>query len=240
MNHSRTETPPRAAAADAGLLREALAESAYAITPSRPPLAAVERAGRRIRRRRRAAVVGAGCGLLLVPLTVLALRGTGSDADRVPPPAASAAASPSVVAGKVRVVTPGERVAVGMGTELWLAPDGLYWKRPDLPVQSQNITDGNIVMDQAGVEMRTYGEKTGALVFGTFHGKGEAARVRIETADGDVEGTALTLAGSHGWGAWYAALKPSSTSRGPFDGGARRVTVYDAASVVIAQTDFLR
>ncbi|MDT0463059.1 hypothetical protein [Streptomyces gibsoniae] len=240
MNHSRTETPPRAAAADAGLLRETLAESAYAITPSRPPLAAVERAGRRIRRRRRAVVAGAGCGLLLVPLTVLALRGTDSDTDRATPPAASAAASPSVAAGKVRVVTPGERVAVGTGTTLWLAPDGLYWKRPDLPVQSQNITDGNIAMNQPGVEMRTYGEKTGALLFGTFHGKGEAARVRIETADGDIEGTALTLAGSRGWGAWYTALKPSATSRGPFDGGARRVTVYDATGGVIAQTDFPR
>ena len=72
MNHSTTDTGLRTVNAEVGLLREALAESAYGITPSHPPLAAIERDGRRIRRRRRAALLGAVSGLLLVPAAVVA------------------------------------------------------------------------------------------------------------------------------------------------------------------------
>ncbi|MEU6365218.1 hypothetical protein ABZ876_05625 [Streptomyces sp. NPDC046931] len=245
MNHSRTETDTRPATADIGQLREALAESAYGITPSGPPLAAIERHGRRIRRRRRTAVLGTGCGLLLVPLAALALRGTHGDAGRVMPPAASASASPSVGVGKVRVVTPGERVAAAPGTRLWLTPDGLHWTEPDAPVQFKSVTDGNIALDRPGIETRTYGSNGDRFLFGTYHGKGEAARVRIETVGGDIEGTALTLAGSPGWGAWYATVKlPSAAldklSKDPtLDDGTRRVTVYDAVGGVIARTDVL-
>ena len=75
------------------------------------------------------------------------------------------------------------------------------------------------------VRARGGGDGTGVL-FGTYHGRGEAAGVRIETTGHDVEGRTLTLAGHPGWGAWYVHV----------GGGTGRVTVYDATGKVIAAT----
>ncbi|MER6924835.1 hypothetical protein ABT314_38930, partial [Streptomyces spiralis] len=90
MNDPRTEAEPGPEHAETGWLREALAEVAYDITPSRLPLAAVEHQGRRLRRRRRATVLGTGFGLLLVPLALVAPHATDSDTERTTPPAAAA------------------------------------------------------------------------------------------------------------------------------------------------------
>lgn len=39
---------------------------------------------------------------------------------------------------------------------------------------------------------------------GIYHGKHDAATVKIKTAKGTVTGTIVRLAGKPGWGAWYA------------------------------------
>jgi len=256
-NTGNTETETerlRSANAQAGRLREALAEAAYDITPSRLPLAAIEHDGRARRRRRRAAVFGASCGLLVVPLAVVGLRsaasGTegadGAEGVRVESPAVGSSASPAA-AGKVRVVTPGERVRVAPGTKLWLTEDGMHWTEPDAPTQFTSIADGNIALREPGVTLRATGRDRDWFLFGIYHGTGgnEAARVKIETVGGgESEGSALTLAGSPKWGAWYATVKlpESPTSKKPnnlrADTGTRRVTVYDAAGGVIATADF--
>ncbi|MGW1108469.1 hypothetical protein [Streptomyces sp. NPDC002540] len=237
MNHSRTPSAPCAADTPIAQVREALTETARESTPSRLPLAGVERGRRRIRRRRRAPLLAAGCGLLLVPLTAVALKGAGLWGDPGTP-AASASGVPSVTTGKVRVVTPGERVGVAPGAKMWLTADGMHWTGAHEPARFQNAMDGATAKDQPGVDWQTADQDGDRFVFGTYRGRGEAARVEIETSDGAVEGAVLTLAGNPGWGAWYASVKLPDARKTPKtlpdDHVVRRVTVYDAAGVVIA------
>lgn len=244
MNHpSRPQSP----VTEPERLREAFAEAALDVTPSVVPIAAIERAGRRRSRRRRAAVLGAACGVLLVPLAVVVLRedmsaGQG-ESERVTPPAASAGPTPSVSmahAGKVRIVTPGERVEVSPGIEIWLTEDGKHWSEPDQPTQFRSVNDGNLDLSSPGVSIQESVHDGVSFLSGVFYGPGEPARVEVRTVAGVVDGTALTLAGEPGWGVWYAEVKvpesetPSSVS--PV-GVTERVTVYDSAGAVIASQE---
>ncbi|MFE6482605.1 hypothetical protein ACFVGN_06670 [Streptomyces sp. NPDC057757] len=240
---SRNQTSP----AEAELLREVFAEAALDVTPSVVPLAAIEREGRRRKRRRRAAVLGAACGVLLAPLAVVVLQGgiSPGGSERVAPPAASSGPRPSVSAsraGKVRVVTPGERVKVSTGIEIWLTEDGKHWSEPDQPTQFRSVTDGNLDLSTPGVSLQESGQDNGLFFLsGIFYGEGEPARVAVETVAGDLDGTALTLAGRPGWGVWYAEVKVPQALLSSSDaamGVTRRVTVYDSAGGVIASQEF--
>ncbi|MEV7345196.1 hypothetical protein [Streptomyces sp. NPDC093544] len=230
-------------------LREAFAEAALDVTPSVVPIAAIERAGRRRRRRRTAAVLGAACGVLLLPLAVVALRtdlslGQG-ESERVTPPAASAGPTPSpslsmAYAGKVRIVTPGERVEVSPGIEIWLTEDGKHWSEPDQPTLFRSVSDGNLDLSAPGVSVQESAHDGVSFLSGIFHGPGEPARVEVETVTGDLDGTALTLAGEPGWGVWYAEVKVPESQTPPSDspsGVTERVTVYDSAGGVIASQE---
>ncbi|MCX4576363.1 hypothetical protein OHB41_24935 [Streptomyces sp. NBC_01571] len=239
-------------------LREIFAEAACDVTPSPVPLAAVERAARR--RRRAAAVAGSACALLMVPAAAVALRagvGTGADATRVTGPSAGPR-------GSVRVVTPGERVRIASGIRIWLTEDGGHWTVPwSSAPRFRGVKDDGIGIRTPGVTLQEEGDGDhGHFVSGIYHGKGDAARVRIETTAGDVDGTALTLAGSPHWGVWYALVKHSKPRKTPkplespeaqqemswtpgmptkrrFPGGpTKRVTVYDSAGKVIATMEF--
>jgi len=243
----RSPRPP----AEAERLREVFAEAAYDVTPSAVPLAAIEREGRRRRRRRRTTVLGAACGALLVPLAVVVLRDGASSrpGERVRPPAASAdttSPAPSAPAGKVRVVTSGERVQVAPGTKIWLTEDGKHWTEPGAPgAQFRSVADGNLDLNRPGVSLQQSGEGDGYFLSGIFHGKGEPARVEVKTVAGDLNATALTLAGKPGWGVWYVTVKlpesaTSATSANTMAGVTKRVTVYDSAGGVIASEEFLR
>lgn len=252
MNHpsrSQQSQQSQSPAVEAERLREVFAEVAYDVTPSAVPIAAIAREGRRRRRRRTAAVLGAACGVLLVPLAVVVLRqgvpaGPG-EREQVTPPAASVSPTPSVSmphAGKVRVVTPGERVEVSPGTKIWLTEDGKHWTEPDQPTQFRSVTDGNLDLSSPGVSLQESGREDGvSFLSGIFYGEGEPALVKIETVAGDIDGTALTLAGEPGWGVWYAEVKvpEATTSSSDSQGGVtERVTVYDSAGGVIASQDF--
>ncbi|WP_149829502.1 hypothetical protein [Streptomyces tailanensis] len=260
MNHR----PPSSsgALADTGQrLREAFAEVAYDVTPPPVPLAAIERDGRRRRLRRRAAVLSSGCGLLLLPFVMLALRpdGPSESVEPMSPPAtsreathsASPSPSPSSAppAGKVHVVEPGERVTVEGGTELWLTAEGKHWEDP--PVEPgdpgleefRSVVDGNLDTSEPGVSMQGSGSATaGYTVHGLFYGvRSAATRVEVKAYDGEITaGTVLRLKGNTSWGVYSAHVKvPEELARSlDFKDPVRKVTIYDAADQVIAEMDF--
>ena len=243
MNHSSRSART---SAEAERLREVFAEAACDVTPSAVPLGAIEREGRRLRRRRRTAVLGAACGALLVPLAVVGLRdgvASGPAGPVTPPAGGGSSASPSLSTGaaRVRVVAPGERVRVTAGTEMWLTKDGTHWTEPGMPTQSSTAVDGNLDMNGPGVSFRLSPRGDGrTFLSGVFHGTVEPARVELTTPTGVVHATALTLAGRPGWGAWYAVTTtpaspaPDETSTGdPW-----RVTVYDSTGRAIARQGY--
>ncbi|MFF9124424.1 hypothetical protein ACF09J_14150 [Streptomyces sp. NPDC014889] len=195
-------------------MRQALAEAAYEIQPPPLPLADVERRGRRIRRRRRTAVLGAGCGLLLVPLAVVVLGGTEPGADRNASPAAPASVSPSPSASSAapaprpRVVASGEHVTAAPGFELWLTAKGKHWTTPSSPEpEFRGVADGNIDRGTPGVTVQSEITADRAYFSGLYYGgKGTASVVEVETAHGTVRGGLIELPGDPGWGVWYAVI----------------------------------
>ncbi|MEW2076750.1 sigma factor-like helix-turn-helix DNA-binding protein [Streptomyces sp. NPDC013433] len=197
--------------------------------PPAVPLDGIRRDGA-LRRRRRAGVVAAGCALLLAPPAVLAagpLGDGGADGasevpDRFEP-------------GPVRVVAPGERVAAAPGVDVWLTPDGQHWSSPRARNRFRPVSDGNLDRAVAGVSVQ--GEKLDDGTYfrsGVYYGlDADPARVEIRTGGRTVTANVLTLAGSPGWGVWYAKTPPEDTAAG----GGRTVTVYDASGDVLVRSD---
>ncbi|MFF8847603.1 hypothetical protein ACF08N_33665 [Streptomyces sp. NPDC015127] len=213
-------------------LREAFTEAGYDITPSPAPLAAIETAGR-ARRRRRTAALATACGLLLVPLAVTAIP-SGLSSSATP------AALPAVPAPRTaQVVAPGERVEVMPQVQLWLTKDGKHWSTPEKADQFRSVTDGNLDKSRPGVSLQTEPVGKNYFLSGVYHGKGNAATVKIETAKGTVTGTIVRLAGETGWGTWYA-ISPLPDQAMIQNKGRQEfinsVTVYDTAGHTIAQT----
>ncbi|MFD4973810.1 hypothetical protein [Streptomyces sp. NPDC058424] len=241
MNHPRTEADPAPGHVETERLRRALTEVAYDITPSPLPLAAVERQGRRIRLRRRTAVLGAGCGLLLVPLAVVVLPGTESGAPSVTSPAASASvsptpsASPAAPAPTPRIVASGEHVTAVPGFELWLTAEGKHWTTPSSPdPQFRSVADGNIVRSDPGVTLQEESGDGRIYLSGVYYGgKGTASSVEVETVAGTVWGKLVELPGDPGWGVWYAVtdLKPGKDSI-HFE---KQITVHNTEGGIYAQ-----
>jgi hypothetical protein len=189
--------------------------------------------------------------VLVLPLAVLTSRQDGP-ADRVEPaapPAVSADRTPSPsssapLAGKLRIVGPGERVTAEDGTKLWLTREGVHWQRPDdtgPDPQFTSVVDGNLDLGSPGVGIHQDGYDGGAFLSGVFHGGTEGAAVRVVTTFGTtVEGTAVRLPDAKGWGAWYVALEVprSATVAKGYPSLVRKVTVYDREGGVVAETDY--
>ncbi|MFJ4891057.1 hypothetical protein B0675_09750 [Streptomyces sp. M41(2017)] len=231
------------ASAEAERLREVFAEAGQDLTPSAVPLRAIERAGRRRLRRRRAAVLGAACGGLLVPLTLFGFRdGSGPDPARSVKPSpsrtASASPSPSAPAPTVRTVAPGERVRVASGIRIWLTPEGKHWSEPDQPDEFRSAVDGNLDLTRPGLSLQSSGQDDGRVFYsGIFYGPGTPSRVEMTTDAGPVAAVGLTLPGRPGWGVWYALTERPVSADGrenPAD-TVSKVTVYDAKGRVIAK-----
>ncbi|MEH0635051.1 hypothetical protein [Streptomyces bottropensis] len=242
---------------DAGtgrLLREALADAAYDITPQAVPLSAIERDGRVVRRRRRAVALSAGCGLLLLPFAVvLALRPGGPPATvqpmAPPTPAVSASPTPARItgpyAGQTRVVEPGERVDVGKGTRIWLTAEGKHAYEPVMSdlVEFQNLLDEDIDRSRPGAAMQEAVSGTDyALLSGLYFGtRSPAAGVRLELRDGrTLDGTVLRLAGNKGWGAWYVLThrEEGTPHAERLRSLTEKVTVYDKEGTVLVSRTF--
>ncbi|WP_066945407.1 hypothetical protein [Streptomyces lushanensis] len=217
------------------VLRDTFSEAAHAVTPSPAPLAAIARAGRTRRRRGNAALVTAGCVLLLGPLGVVLVRGTTSPAP-LPAPVLTAAPprpspAPRPVMRPARVVQPNQRVKAAPGAEVWLTEDGKHWSIPGQPGQFRSVSDGNLDTSVPGITYQA--EPVGDRYFysGIYYGTREAARVEIMTPTGEVvRAELLQLAGAPGWGVWYATVEPSLS--GPEI--VRGIVLYSATGKVLA------
>ncbi|PSM41842.1 hypothetical protein C6Y14_19150 [Streptomyces dioscori] len=192
------------------------------------PGPAIEAAGRTLRKRRRltTAVLTSVGALLLVPLVVGAVRGTGSGSGGV---------TVSVDRAAVRVVTPGERVAAAPGVQVWLSKDGTHVSAPGQPNQFRDAgKDGS---GKGGAALTLWADSTaGKRIFlsGVHRGPREASRVEVRTTDGTFTARLLTLAGSPGWSAWYVDARLTG---GDTESPGITVKAYDSAGTLLARTD---
>lgn len=219
-----------------GQLREGFTRAAArSVVPSEVPLSDIRAEGR-VRRRRRLAVASAACAALLTPVALLgADRLGGGDAQDGTSEARSGDGSRQATS-PIRVVAPGERVTAGAGVRIWLTADGAHWSVP-LPGD-----DSDRPLDEPGVSLRVDSVTGGFFLSGLFHGlSGDPGRVEVRTGDGgSTTAKVLVLAGSPGWGIWYASTPlPSRNVQAllSMDGDDRVVTVYDAAGGVAVRSD---
>ncbi|MGW3935714.1 sigma factor-like helix-turn-helix DNA-binding protein [Streptomyces phaeochromogenes] len=188
---------------------------------------AVEEAGRTRRRSRRrtTAVLTTVCALLLAPLVLGAVRGTGSGGD--------GGDTTPVARTAVRVVTAGERVSAAPGAEVWLTKEGKHWSTPKGPNQFRPAGKGS---KGSGAAITLESEPaSGTRLFhsGVLRGSREASRVELTTPDGTFTARVLTLAGSPGWSVWYAETRLQD-GEGQLSG--ITVKAYDSAGKLLAQT----
>ncbi|WP_327184309.1 sigma factor-like helix-turn-helix DNA-binding protein [Streptomyces sp. NBC_01334] len=221
--------------AEPGQLREVFTRAAARnAVPSEVPLAELQTEGR-IRRRRRLAVASAACVALLTPVALLATDRLGGGAQDGTSGAGPGGGSRQATS-PIRVVAPGERVTAGAGVRIWLTADGAHWSVP-LPGD-----DSDRPLDEPGVSLRVDSVTGGFFLSGLFHGlSGEPGRVEVRTGDGGTTtAKVLVLAGSPGWGVWYASTPlPSKNVQAllSMGGDDRVVTVYDDSGRVAARSD---
>ncbi|MFF1440711.1 sigma factor-like helix-turn-helix DNA-binding protein [Streptomyces sp. NPDC058295] len=224
------------AGTDPGQLREVFTRAAARnLVPSEVPLADIQ-AGGRIRRRRRLAVASAACAALLTPVVLLAADRPGGGGAQDGTSGARPGDGSRQATSPIRVVAPGERVTAGAGIRIWLTADGAHWSVP-LPGN-----DSDRPLDEPGVSLRVDSVTGGFFLSGLFHGlSGEPGRVEVRTGDGgSTIAKVLVLAGSPGWGIWYASTPlPSKDVQAllSLDGDDRIVTVYDTSGRVAARSD---
>ncbi|MGX1912571.1 sigma factor-like helix-turn-helix DNA-binding protein [Streptomyces phaeochromogenes] len=190
-------------------------------------LPAVEEAGRTRRRSRRrtTAVLTTVCALLLVPLALGAVRGTGSGGD--------GGDTTPVSRTSVRVVTAGERVSAAPGAEVWLTKDGKHWSTPKGPNQFRPVDKGS-KGSSAAITLESE-PSSGTRLFhsGVLQSVREPSRVQLTTPDGTFTARILTLAGSPGWSVWYA---DTQLQDGKSLLSEITVKAYDSAGKLLAQT----
>ncbi|MGW2417798.1 sigma factor-like helix-turn-helix DNA-binding protein [Streptomyces sp. NPDC001709] len=221
----------KAAGGDEQRLREAYAAAAGDVVPPPVPLDAVMERGR-VRRRRRVAVVAGGCAVVLVAGGFVAVGLVGG--------AGSGSPSRTVAgreAGSVRIVAPGERVQAAPGVEMWLTADGSHWSTPEQSNQFRGLDA--YPRHTPGVSLQAEPLKDRYFLSGLYYGvTGDPGRVELSTGHGKVAAHVLTLAGSPGWGVWYAStpLSARDTKTLIVEGmGGDGVRVYDAAGAVVAR-----
>ncbi|MFJ9708345.1 sigma factor-like helix-turn-helix DNA-binding protein [Streptomyces sp. NPDC101234] len=228
----------KAVGVDARRLREVYAAWAGEVPDSPFPREAVRTRGRTLRRRR-TAVLAAGCAALLVPSAFFAVGlggGTGGAE-------ASSGTAAGRTAGTVRIVAPGERVDAAPGVQLWLTADGSHWSTPRESDFFSGVADDP--HGGPGVSSQHTEPVHGRyLVSGVYYGvDGDPGRVELDTGHSEIAANVLTLAGSPGWGAWYASVPVSGRDAkailaGSTESGAGGVKVYDSAGAVLARLRF--
>jgi hypothetical protein len=149
-----------------------------------------------------------------------------------------AAAAKASSSASVRVVAPGERVSAAPKVQLWLTKEGKHWSTPTMAGQFRSVTDGNLDKSRPGISLQAEPVDKNYFLSGVYHGKGDAATVKIETAKGTVTGTVVRLAGETDWGAWYATSPlpdQTMTEDKRKQKFVHSITVHDTAGHTIAQ-----
>ncbi|GGZ87813.1 sigma factor-like helix-turn-helix DNA-binding protein [Streptomyces bluensis] len=228
----------REAGADAGRLRERYARAVEDIVPSEVPLAGIEASGRALRRRRLAAA-SAACAALLTPAALLTAGGIGGGGtDGTSGGGAGGAARRAE--SPVRVVALGERVSAVPGVRMWLTADGGHWSASKGRHHVQRLTDSGLPLDEPGVSARVGYVRDRFFLSGLYRGlRGDPGRVEVRTPTGTITASVLTLAGSPGWGIWYANTPLSGKDVKTLLAGGRseqNVTAYDASGKVAARS----
>ncbi|MQY38098.1 hypothetical protein SRB17_61060 [Streptomyces sp. RB17] len=218
---------------DARRLRETYAAVAADVPAAPLPLETVRARGRVVRRRR-VAVVAVCCAAVLVPGSLFAagrIGGAGAGA--------SSGAAAGRSGGSVRIVAPGERVEVAPGVQTWLTADGGHWSTPEQPDEFRGLDA--YPRHRPGVSMQAEMAKGRYVLSGLYYGvTGDPGRVALNTGHGEVAAQVLTLAGSPGWGVWYASTSLSVRDTKVFfaegmEKNTEGVRVYDAAGAVVAR-----
>ncbi|MFG1666191.1 sigma factor-like helix-turn-helix DNA-binding protein [Streptomyces sp. Y7] len=230
----------RAAGADSARLREVYARVVEDVVPSEAPLTEIQERGGALRRRR-SAVAAVACAALVVPGALFAADRIG---DGMEQDGAYGVRDEGGATSPVRVVAPGERVTAGPGVRVWLTADGGHWAVPGSTAGPGERDDSGVPLDEPGVSLRMDSVRGGFLLSGVFHGlDGEPDRIEVRTGERRSTAKVLVLAGSEGWGLWYASTPVPddemkavlSTGEGADD--ERIVTVYDASGKVAARSE---
>lgn len=174
-------------------LSQALRQAASQVPVGSPPMAAIVRQGRTLRRRRRAAGLAVAAAFL-TPVCLLAVRSAGT-----PPvvPASTASASTNA-----QVVTSGEKVTTPSGTSLWLTRQGLFLVAAGHPASAPDTV---LVADMpsghvGGVAL---GSSSGSVLAGVYRGSGVPSKITIAVGGQTLRARIYTLPGSPGWVAYY-------------------------------------
>ncbi|WP_330174300.1 hypothetical protein OG875_12555 [Streptomyces sp. NBC_01498] len=129
---------------------------------------------------------------------------------------AASTASAASAASTVRVVAPGERIAVA-ASELWLKEEGLYVVAPKVTDDLEVVEVGDVLPGK--VSTLAWGDAAGVLYAGVHRGPlSPTAKVTIKVGARTLQAEVVALAGTPGWGAYYAfdatgdlSAKPSIT-----------------------------
>ncbi|MEU6092633.1 hypothetical protein ABZ865_38835 [Streptomyces sp. NPDC047085] len=190
-------------------LAQALRQAASRISVGPPPVAAVVRQGRALRRRRRAVGL-AVAATVLAPVCLLAVPHGDTSPVR---PGSTASASTSAQA---EVVASGEKVTTPSGASLWLTGRGVFLAGAGHPASAP---DTALVADTPAGHVGgvAWGTGSGTVWAGVYRGPEAPSRITLEVGSRTVRARLYTLTGSPGWVAYcaetstpgHASVKPT-------------------------------
>ncbi|MFI9825640.1 hypothetical protein ACIHFC_35250 [Streptomyces sp. NPDC052013] len=203
-------------------LSQALRQAASQVPVGPPPVAAIIRQGRSLRRRRRSVGLAVAVAFL-APACFLTVRSAAT-----PPITPASTASASTTA---QMVTSGERVTTPSGTSLWLTRQGLFLVAAGHPASAP---DTFLVTDTpAGhVGGLARGSNSGTVWAGVYRGPGAPSKITIAVRGQTFQARIYTLPGSPGWLAYYTETSKHLS----FDSPKPTVRAYAADGTLLMTT----
>ncbi|WP_395297551.1 hypothetical protein ACF9IK_31945 [Kitasatospora hibisci] len=178
-------------------LADALRQTASRVPVGPPPVEAVFRQGRALRRRRRAAGLAVAAAVL-APACLLAVRSAGT-----PPSVPAGTAQAGTTQTGPQVVTSGEKVTNPSGTSLWLTEQGLFLTTAGQP---GSAAESVLVADTPVGRLTGLARGSGSATVwaGVYRGPGTPAKLTLAVDGRTLPARLYALAGSPGWVAYSA------------------------------------